>query len=369
MPALGQSRSSPGAGSGALYAELSNEQRRQFIDTRQVFEAYQEAAASWKHSYDGNMRWAKRGGRSYLLRKVGKTEKSLGRQSAETRAMQKAFVEGQTQVRERLAGMSARLDELAPVNKAMGLGRVPQITARIIRRLDQSDLLGRHLLVVGTNALFAYEARAGIQFAAGLVATGDADLLWDARNSLCMLLPEVRREGILGVLKRVDTSFATRQSGDFRAVNRDGFYVDLIRPEDESIFSSRTSDRLGDRDDDLQGSPIHGLHWLINAPRFEQIAIGEDGYPLRLISPDPRAFALHKLWISRLADRDPVKRLRDEQQAMSVSLIARKHLNLDFAADDLQSLPAELRRLTTKLVQPKSKSKKPAASKPPEPNW
>ena len=358
------------SGNTNKFNELNNEQRRQTVDSRQVFEAYRASSEIWAHSFAGSMRWGKRKGREYLLRKEGKAETSLGVRSAETEAKYNGFTEGRERLKGELEGLSARLNEMAPVNRALRLGRVPALSARIIRRVDEASLLGTHILIVGTNALYAYEAAAGVVLESGLLATGDADLLWDARRSLRILLPDVRREGILGLLQRVDTSFKTRRRGDYRAFNREGFYVDLIRPEDEDLITGKSADRIGEDEDDLTGSPIHGLHWLINAPRYEAIAMGEDGYPLRLIAPDPRAFALHKLWVSSLRDRDPLKRQRDHDQAFAVARIAREYLGLDFNSEDLSALPKELRDLAKLLPSgPKPKAKKPAADRMPGPAW
>jgi hypothetical protein len=58
--------------------------------------------------------------------------------------------------------------------------------ARILRRLDEAGLMGRHLFVVGTHALYAYEAAAGITFESGLTATTDVDLRSDARRRLSL---------------------------------------------------------------------------------------------------------------------------------------------------------------------------------------
>lgn len=79
----------------------------------------------------------------------------------------------------------------------MGLGRVPTTAARILRDLDERDLLGHQLFVVGTNALFAYEARAGVRFAAELIATGDVDLPFDYRRRLSLVGRQVKDIGLL----------------------------------------------------------------------------------------------------------------------------------------------------------------------------
>ena len=38
---------------------------------------------------------------------------------------------------------------------------MPTIAARILRALDQAGLLGKHIIVAGTNALYAYETATG----------------------------------------------------------------------------------------------------------------------------------------------------------------------------------------------------------------
>ena len=67
-----------------------------------------------------------------------------------------------TQLRKRYSSLKDRLKVMAPVNRANRLNRVPSMPARIIRALDEAGLLGVHLTVVGTNALFAYEVAAGV---------------------------------------------------------------------------------------------------------------------------------------------------------------------------------------------------------------
>jgi transposase InsO family protein len=45
------------------------------------------------------------------------------------------------------------------------------------------------------------------------------------------------------------------------------------------------------------------------------VGIDEDGWPVPIKVPDPRAFALHKAWLSTLTTREPVKKQRDLAQA------------------------------------------------------
>ena len=176
----------------------------------------------------------------------------------------------------------------------MGLDRMPSIAARILRACDAHGLLGEQLIVVGTNAMFAYEALAGVQIESGLVASSDMDLLYDARRHISLAVAGLAAEGLIGLLKKVDTSFAPLRPKAFRAANRDGYLVDLIRPEAKDVFRDRLPSALSNLSEDLEGVVIFGLSWLINSPKLEAVAIDERGYPVRLVAIDPRAFALHK---------------------------------------------------------------------------
>jgi hypothetical protein len=128
--------------------------------------------------------------------------------------------------------------------------------------------------------------------------------------------------------------------------------VDLIRPEDKDILF-KDPDKLGGNEDDLEASPIRGLHWLINAPRFEEIVIGEDGLPLFMATVDPRAYALHKAWLSKVADtREPDKKKRDFEQALAVAKVAKDYLNLSLKDKALNALHSELRKHVADLDVP-----------------
>lgn len=341
---------------------LSSEQRRQLIDTQQAYDAWRGANAESNHRFAGSMRWGPRDGKEYLLRKIGRTETSLGPRSDETEAAYEAFLRGRKENTERLTGLTARIEQLAPVNVAMGLGRMPSIAGRILRACDERGLLGDQLVVVGTNALFAYEVQAGVQVESGLIASGDIDLLYDARRHISLAVKGLATEGLIGLLKRVDTSFASARPRSFRAVNRDGYLVDLIRPEARDVFRDNLPTALSNLHDDLEGAAIFGLGWLINSPKLEAVAIDERGYPLRLVVIDPRAFALHKAWVSERADREPIKATRDLEQAKAAAIIATRYLKKGFDSSELSALPTALLQLTPKLLAE-------TVSETTKPNW
>lgn len=64
------------------------------------------------------------------------------------------------------------------------------------------------------------------------LATRDIDLLWDTRKRILFSTQLAKVDSsMLGVLKKVDSTFRIRQSQKYTAVNKDGFEVDIIRRE------------------------------------------------------------------------------------------------------------------------------------------
>jgi hypothetical protein len=326
--------------------ELTNEQRRQMIDAQQAYAAWRPVVAELDRL--GTLRSQSSKGKRYMYEVHGSVRKSLGRvtpalvrRKAEHDARRHALMT-------RVKSLQKRLDEMAPVNRALGLGRMRAIAARIVRALDREQLLGSHVIVAGTNALHAYEAATGTMIGQEYVATTDADLLWDPGQSLLLAATGVRREGLMGILRRVDQSFVADYG--FNAKNRDGYIVDLLCPETDNFQTMKAGA-------DLEATPMPGVQWLLAGPQFERTMIGDDGWPLRIVAPEPRTFALHKLWVSRRNDRDPLKRPRDAEQAQVVVALVSTYLRQPFTAKDMPWLPPELRTLLKEL-KPHGKAEK-----------
>lgn len=332
------------------FSDLSGDQSRQLVNTEQVFGVYREARRELDQRYAGSMYWLVSSARRYLYREVGGIKKSLGPENDATHEIFRAFTQGRQNLEERLASLSAQLDGMAPVNRALRLNRVPKITAKVLRELDFGGLLGAGVRLVGTNAMFAYERLAGVHFGTEHLATQDVDLLYDARRRAKFVVGDDAREGLLGLLKRADRTFAPTASNSFRAANSRGFLVDLIKPAAKRPSSDRSSTRIGRATEDLTAIDLEGLVWLINSPACETVVIDDDGYPAMAASPDPRAFALHKLWLSERPDRDPAKGRRDRAQADAVAGMVRERLpHMRFDGRDLEALPAELRERAATL--------------------
>ena len=253
-----------------------------------------------------------------------------------------AFREG----KDRSAALRQQLNDRARILRARGLGRVPLLAARIMRKLDDLNWLGTSLTVLGTNALYAYEAKAGVRIEAGLLATSDVDVLYDARRRLD-LSGEVNGTGLVGALRSVDRSFRKTPNRPCTAANREGYMVDLLEHPDHGKIMRKGKARLSDHPDDLVATTTESSRWLLNTPKFEATAFDEVGLPVRVVTIDPRVFALQKQWIvENDSTRDPLKRTRDAEQARTAATIITQHLGLSFDDPALSGLPASFRDLS-----------------------
>jgi len=316
-----------------MYQELTIEQRRVLVDTLQVWPALDEARrAAGEHQ--GTLRWKQVGGHEYLTRRRGATEISLGPRGEETEAAYEAWQRN----RERYRSLQARVKEQARFARAARINRVPMEVAQLCRQLAHRD----HWCLAGTNCLYAYEARAGVRITSGAEATQDADILWDGRSA-ALVAEGLEGAGLIGLLQRIDGTFQRVERQPFRASNDKGFMVDLIRPFDGSGLTD--ADRsASDTPGDLVAQPIEGLEWLVASPVLRDVAVDARGEPFQMPVPDPRAFAVHKLWLSQRADREPVKRRRDRDQALLVAHLLHEHLpDLPLAEEHLQQFPANVR--------------------------
>jgi len=282
----------------------------------------------------GGLYWNTSKGRRYLYEKREGQLRSLGRESPELVKRKTDHDQRLKELRTRLRPLAKRIDTMAPVNRAIGIGRIPAVAARILRALDSEGLLGSHIIVAGTNALHAYEVAAGVRIGGEHVATADADLLWDARRSLTLSSAGiVRRRGFMSILRRADHTFVAQHG--LVATNSTGYIVDLITPDIDPMASAG----------DVDAQPIGGMEWLIAAPQFEQTIVGADGVPVRIVTPEPRTFALHKYWVGNRQDRNPLKRAKDLAHSRIVATIAEKYLALSLVAKDMPWLPQALRSL------------------------
>ena len=330
---------------------LSLEQRRMLIDTQQTFNGWCDAKGR-QRSFAGGMMWKTARGRQYLVRVLDSrgTQKSLGPRGPDTEVTFGAFHQGKAELGERLKSLDAELAELARFNKAARINRVPGLVADVMSSLDQRGLMGTSLHVIGTNALYGYEAVAAVMVKHDLLATRDLDIMWDARRKLRLAGEGIEPERLIDALKKADRSFEPLRGRPYTAVNNRGFEVDLIKPTPHDPIRTAERDRMADGD--LLASQIPALRWLMNAPKTTAVAIAENGFPVRMSVPDPRAFAIYKEWLAHQSDREPVKRARDAAQAVVVADLVREYMpHLKFDDESLGMFPQSIRQDSREIAR------------------
>lgn len=307
-----------------LWQELPGDSQRQFIDAQSCFTAWEQAAKA-AAEVRGFMFWKQQGANEYLIRTTALSgaQKSLGARSAETEEMYKRFTERKAFLEDRLAGLKETLGKHQRMNRALHVGRAPNILIEILNRLTRSEL-SDHFVVVGTHAIYAYEAAAGVFVDNDVVTTQDIDLLWDTRKRIEFVTTMNRLDThFLGLLKKVDPTFELLEGDKSKAVNKSGFEVDILRREAKEGDPNPL--KVTEHDDDFYAVQARRAGVLLNGPRFSQMIVSYSGHMARMNTIAPGAFVKFKRWLAGSPDR-AVKRSRDAMQAEVIEKLIEERL-------------------------------------------
>ena len=309
------------------WRELSEDQHRQYINARSVFTAWEDAKKS-AAEVRGGMFWKRQGGKEYLIRtSVDNAQKSLGARSKDTQCIYENFVKRKERAEARLSDLAGELERQQRLNRALGVGRAPNLLVGLLDRLTKSNL-AEYFTVVGTHALYAYEIAAGVRFHESALSTIDIDLLWDTRKRVRFVTQMAALESsMLQLIRKVDSTFELRESQRYTAVNSKGFEVDIIRREVTPGDANADPHPLPLTDSEEEfwavQAPRAGL--LLDGPRFSSMVVSTSGHMARMTTIAPSLFASFKRWMAGSADRDPVKRNRDLLQAELVDRFAQEY--------------------------------------------
>lgn len=296
------------------YLPLADNTARQVIDSTTVFNEFMRVRVQAR-PYAGGMYWKKQGGYEYLVKtKPDNRQERIGPRSAETARIYQDFTSRKADVEARLASLREALKDAERLNKALKAGRVPSMVVTLLQTIESAGLAG-HFTVLGTHALYAYEAAAGVRIVQPALATQDVDLLWDARKRVKFLTDLGRLDSsMLGVLQKADPTFVRKEGQNETAINAKGFEVDFLRrmPEGDHPHPFRFS---GDEGDlwpvRAQRPPV-----LTEARRFEHVVISATGRMTLMRTIAPESFVEFKRWMAdSVPERPAAKRRRDKLQA------------------------------------------------------
>ncbi len=338
---------------------------KQYIDATQARDAYL-AAEQQAFKYRGSMFWRTVKQRDYLIKEVaGSVGKSLGPRSPETEALLAEFRQRKSESEERRSQLLAAMTQQQRVNAALRVGRTPNVVIDLLEALRYARI-DDHFMVIGTNALYAYETHAGVRFSGDLTATTDVDFLWDSRKHLALVSsdPHFNERGLISILKKADPSFQVHEGESYRASNSKGYMVDLIKRRPESFFEDKEQGQVRPVLDDFWAAKIINMDWLLSSPKFKQTVIGINGSMAEMMTVDPRAFVLFKIYLAQKEDREPVKKARDLAQAQATfQLIEERFPHLGF--DRIHVFPERVK----KMLEAAASSKPRAPKKTSGPTW
>jgi len=307
-----------------MLIELSESQTRQQLDASSVFTALLEARAE-AAVVRGSMIWREIDGRRYLIRtSTAGAQKSLGPESSETQAIAARFFDRKEMAAERLKQLTEQVVVMQRMNRALRVGRVPNVVVDTLIALEKAGV-AEHFLVVGTHALYAYESAAGVRIPDGAMATRDVDLFFDTRKGIKLFSSLGRLDSsMIALLQKVDKTFRVRHSSKYTAVNAAGFEVDIIRRV------ARDGDphplRMSDDEDDLWAAQVPSGDNILGARPFEEVVVATSGAMARMRTIHPLDFARIKDRLSKATDRDPLKARKDALQASVAREIVRDYL-------------------------------------------
>ena len=248
----------------------------------------------------------------------------MGQRNTENEAIYASFMARKQSAQERLKALRAQLLTQQRLNRALRVGRVPNVVVGIINALE---IIGvqEHFLVVGTHALYAYETAAGVRITEEAMATRDVDMLFDTRKRIAFFTAMKKLDSsLIGVLRKVDPSFEVVEDQRYTARNQDGFEVDIIRRAANDTDPHPL--RMSDAQDDFWAVQVSMGEKLQSARRLDQVVVATSGEMALMRTIHPLDFAGIKLGLSRQVGRDPNKSGKDALQSRIVTELVKEHL-------------------------------------------
>lgn len=313
-----------------FYEQFSNEQSRAVVNLQQAYAGWIDAERRLL-SLPYNLQIKQSNGASYLYEVLdGRgNAKSLGRLDHERQERYDSYHAEKALLKDHIKGSRETLESHGRVWRALRLPMLSNEAGDILRAADRLGMLDGELMVVGTNALPAYAMEANGFIRDAPEETEDFDLAWTKAG------PSSSSDRVWPMLKSVDSTFTLNTERTFQARNRKAYEVELL------VAPSR-ADGLATKDQPIP-VPLPEQEWLLLGKPVDHVVACRNMIPARLVVPDPRYFALHKLWMADKLGRNPLKKPKDRMQGRAILAAvdeAMPHYPLDEAFRE--GLPGEL---------------------------
>jgi hypothetical protein len=314
-----------------MFQPFSDEQTRVVVNLGQAYDVWM-GALRILNDMPYNMRIKEISGREYLYEVTDRlgTMKSKGALDPAKQNLFDSYKADKAELKDRLVRARETLREQASLYRALRLPMLPAEAGKILREADRLQFLGEQAMVIGTNALVAYALEANGFIRDAPDATLDFDI------ALTALDAEDDRPTLWKVLKEADMTYSVNTERPFQARNAKAYEVEIVSAP------SRIGGQIAR--DRPRPIPLPEQEWLLNGRRVDRVVGVRDGEAARMVAPDPRWFALQKLWLAEKPQRDQQKKGKDRKQGsalLDAVWLAMPHYPLNNAFFD--ELPAALK--------------------------
>lgn len=284
---------------------FSDEQARALVNLAQYYRSWMDAERGLaKLPYD--LRKKSIAGREYLyqIHDRGGNGTSLGPMSESLQRRFEQYRLEKVDLKSRHDLALDALDESCRLYRALRLPLLAAGAGEVLREADLRVMLGTDLMVIGTNAMPAYSIEAAGFIRDAPDETQDFDLAWTNPT------PVQGERPLWAMLKAADSTYTLNSEREFQARNARAYEVEILVAPSNAQGMART--------DQPRPVPLPEQEWLLHGTPVDHVVVCRDSSPARLFVPDPRWFALHKLWLSRKSGRNPLKRPKDERQGIAL---------------------------------------------------
>ena len=303
------------------FIQYNNEQRKTYINTELTYTTYLQLFHEYNKSYRYKMGWNKKKDTEYLYKECLDTKGriSLGRRSEGTELIIEKFKERKSELKASLKKYKALLDKQAKLSKFEKIGRVPSVLANLLRAINEYGLDDK-IIVIGTNALYSYEAKCAVFMEDEHLATFDIDIFNKRETKISVALKtKLPQKTLKSILQDTDKSFTKSKEANYRFYNDDGIVVEIITP----ISKNETKQ---DTFSGVLNLEIEGVKWLRSSELYKVMVIGENGVCANMTTIKPLEYAVYKYWLGKHERKDYMKQQRDESQSVLVTTLINEYM-------------------------------------------
>lgn len=291
-----------------------------------LYENYSRKLQHFYRDYKYSMYWKKSKTYDYLIKKnriYGKIlEKNLGTRDSKTEKIYSDFMRYKKQLEKDLKEQYSHLKQNIKYNKSIKLGRVPNELVDIYKKINQYALDDK-LVLIGTNALYAYEAQSGVYIDEQHLATDDIDILAKANKVSVMPMEVFGEKTMIEIIKEIDKSFEINPKVPYQFVNKNNTILEIINPTFRDMIKKHEN---GGFLDEIISLDMNGMGWIENSQPFESLVVGLNGEVAKVVTINPVDFAVYKNWLGQKSDRSPIKRSRDILQSKIATELVLKYM-------------------------------------------